>query len=453
MKQRFKHIQLVFCAHQLGKLAYENEIHIQPPLGIVSIASYLKKHIIDIEIEVIDGKRLSNEELFNKIDAEFLGFSVWYSNYENTIKCIKKIKQSKPWIKIAIGGPHVSFLADRIIKNNIEVDFVFKGEAEKTFFDFIKGLPLEKIDGLLYRDENCRIAHNIDVEINTDINEIPAPDLSLIFPSYEWLGNHNNHAMTAFPFSGIRGCSRTERCEYCSIPLTGYRVKDPECYWKEIYYLNEKWGVDYFFETGDVATYPYLKRLAEYRNDKNVSFRIYSYPGNLKIEHLPVLKKIGVVAIFMGIESSLIWNRKFNRKYNGYDFRYIQDTIKNFSQNGIKTIPSFILGLEGECLESFDSSVNMIQKLNSIEGIDEITVSKIIPLPGTKYFRMCLESERIKNQYEILTKTSLLISDTINFEVLSLLFIDEFTNLKSDDVNKYYKDIVRSLGAGVASWL
>ena len=58
MKLRFKDIQLVFCPHSLGKLAYFNEIQLQPPLGIITIASFLKKQNPEIEIEVIDPKTL-----------------------------------------------------------------------------------------------------------------------------------------------------------------------------------------------------------------------------------------------------------------------------------------------------------------------------------------------------------------------------------------------------------
>ncbi|MCD4664680.1 MAG: B12-binding domain-containing radical SAM protein, partial [Bacteroidales bacterium] len=414
MIQRFQNIQLVYCPHNMGKLSYEGNIQIQPPLGILTVATYLKNKNQEVQIEVIDGKLLTLEQIVSRIDAELVGLTVEYSNYKNTLWVIKKIKKLNPNITIILGGAYTSFMYEKILNNNPEIDYIIRGEGEESFSDFTQGLPFENIYGLCYRKNN-KLIFNPEKKETNGLDNIPYPDLSLLYPKYSWKSSPESHSMSAFPFAGVRGCNRKIRCEYCSLSLANYRTVSPEKYWNDINALYRDYGINYFFETGDILSPHYIKKLADYNDHEKVAFRIYSYPGNFKDEHIPYLKSIGVKTIFMGIESVVVWKEKLHRKYkNGYSKTSLLDEINMLNENGMKVIPSFILGLTNENKETLNENVDLILSIASLKGVDELTVSLLLTLPGSHYFNLCLNNLTITNKYYSITKQDLTFVDEID---------------------------------------
>ena len=130
----------------------------QCSLGILELASYLRKHIDPINIKVIDVaknlKKLSenyenvptmNYEDFlkreiNNIDFEpdIIGFSILFSSsYNGTVKLMEIAKNR--WVNSTIicGGNHATNWHENLLKIK-EVDYVIRGEAELTFTEFVK---------------------------------------------------------------------------------------------------------------------------------------------------------------------------------------------------------------------------------------------------------------------------------------------------------------------------
>jgi anaerobic magnesium-protoporphyrin IX monomethyl ester cyclase len=452
MKQRFEHIQLVYCPHNMGKLSYEGEIQIQPPLGVLTIATYLKREIRNVHVEVIDGKQLTLTEINEKIDAELVGFTVEYSNYKNTIKVIKSIKQIKPDLKVILGGAYTSFMYERILRNNPEIDFILRGEGEKSFTDFVKGESLAMISGLCYRQGKDIVVNPERKQLNS-LDGIPCPDLSLLYPQYTWKSSPESHSMSAFPFAGVRGCIRKVRCEYCSLSLANYRMVSPEKYWQDIKQLNQNYGINYFFETGDVLSPNFIKKLTQVRNHPEVAFRVYAYPGNFRKEHIPYLKDFGVKTIFMGIESTVVWKEYLRRKYkNGYSTSSLIEEINVLSDHGMKVIPSFILGLTGEGASTLRENRELIQTIANLNSVDELTVSLLLALPGSHYFNMCLKNKSIIQRYFINTGDDLISCDDINLKYLSKLFLDEYTKVGYCRIKNTYNMIEANVGNRIASW-
>ena len=110
-------------------------------IGLGYIANLLK--INGIEFEIIDGHffSLGVEEMVKQIEKgkfDVLGFSVLYSNFEETIEIIDSIKKNNPSIFIYLGGQHVSFCPEDILLENKNVDVIMLGEGEVTTVELIK---------------------------------------------------------------------------------------------------------------------------------------------------------------------------------------------------------------------------------------------------------------------------------------------------------------------------
>ena len=73
-------IQLVFARHDSGKL--ENLPQLLPPsVGLLTLAAYAKKHVPHVEVQVFSDNRVPEAEILDKLDAETIGFGIWFSNY------------------------------------------------------------------------------------------------------------------------------------------------------------------------------------------------------------------------------------------------------------------------------------------------------------------------------------------------------------------------------------
>jgi radical SAM superfamily enzyme YgiQ (UPF0313 family) len=259
--------------------------------------------------------------------------------------------------------------------------------------------------------------------------------------------------MSAFPFAGVRGCNRKIRCEYCSLSLSNYRTVSPEKYWSDINSLYRLYGINYFFETGDILSPNYINNLAEYHDHEKVAFRIYSYPGNFSATHMPQLKSVGVKTIFMGIESVVVWKENLHRKYKtGYSKTSLLDEINMLNDNGMKVIPSFILGLTNEDPQTLSENVDLILSIANLEAVDELTVSLLLAIPGSHYFNLCLDNTRIKEAYQSNSQTNLTIVDEIDLRLLSQLFLDEYTRVGYNGIKSSYKKIESIVGNRIASW-
>jgi len=445
-------IQLVFCSNTRGHLACEKEVQAQPPLGILTLASYIQHIFPDINLEVFDGKFFNEAELLEKLDANIIGFSTWFSNYENSISLAKKIKNKKPNTTIIFGGPHATAIPKRILINNEFIDYVICGEGEISFIKLIKGLEPQNIPGLFYRMENKIEGNNLWETINLDF--LPLINLELLQPAYKWLGNRNSPAMSAFPLSGIRGCMRgRNRCEYCSIPIIGYRCVSPKKYWEQINKINAEYGVNFFFETGDTIPRTYIRDLCSVSDHADVAFRIYSYPSILNNEDVPFLESMGVRTIYMGVESVLHWQGKTKRKYPfNYSIDSLIEEIKMYEKSGIDVIPGFILGLPGENEDSLNRNLKLIKRVYKLDNVKEITVSVILPLPGADYFDWCCKDNYVLTQYKELTGDNLQSSDNINYYFLSQLFVEKFTKIKYKKLHYLVQELKNDIGNTIANW-
>ena len=85
-----------------------------PPLGLISIATFLKSRMSNVVVEVIDGELLPPETLINKLDGSFLGISVTHANYKGAIALSKEAKHKG--MRIVLGGPHATTKHKEILK-------------------------------------------------------------------------------------------------------------------------------------------------------------------------------------------------------------------------------------------------------------------------------------------------------------------------------------------------
>ena len=212
---------------------------VSPPLGILYVASSLKKDchqifVLDYNLEKIDNQRLSDFIKEKKI--EVVGISIVTPKVCDAMKLADYIKKQFPNIIIIAGGPHATLMPENLLKECPAFDFVIQGEGEIRMRNLVKNIKnkeeAKKIDGIAFW-ENGRIVNNPARGYIEDLNALSPPARDLID-----ILKYSRHLKTNFfPAATMmtsRGCPFS--CIYCSKPVTGLKLRSvsPENVIKEI---------------------------------------------------------------------------------------------------------------------------------------------------------------------------------------------------------------------------
>jgi len=139
------------------------------PFSLLYLISYLyKKSGLRCSLIDCDGLNLNQEEFRERLDIanpDVIGFTgntrARFLVYDE----IRYARQVFPKVKIVVGGAHFTPTAEEALRILPQIDVVVRGEGEITFYELIEswhnGSPLEKIDGISYRQDG-RIVHNPD---------------------------------------------------------------------------------------------------------------------------------------------------------------------------------------------------------------------------------------------------------------------------------------------------
>ncbi|QIB70079.1 B12-binding domain-containing radical SAM protein [Aminipila butyrica] len=132
-------------------------------------------------------------------------FSCYIWNISRVLYLVENLKKAKPEMKIALGGPEVSFEPIDFLRSHKSVDYIMVGEGEEIFRDFVKTFvsrnqAFDKVKGLIYR-----LGGKIFVNPPADMQEFD----SVPFP-YGFLLPSDDRIVY---YESVRGCPF--QCSYC----------------------------------------------------------------------------------------------------------------------------------------------------------------------------------------------------------------------------------------------
>jgi len=417
-----------------------------PPVGLAILSSYLKRFSKkEVTIQIIDGNITKISEILEILDGDLIGFSDWFTNHNNSIFLAKKAKIKNPNSKIIFGGPNASNLGERILRNHPEIDYVVYGDGEEALLGIVNNSSL--IPNLWYR-LNGKVLFTfkkntlIEKTVPFDFEDLYETDIQKYNSKHKYY--NENIGLTPVPISSIRGCLKAisfGACSYCAIPrFNKMSILNPKLAWNQIGLLNEKYGINYFFETGDnFLNGNYHRRLLESKpTDLKVNFRIYADFESLNLTEIDILEELGVVEIFIGLESiSSEVVEKANRSSNK---QAIINTISYLHKKKIRVFLPFLFGLPGESKQSIIQNFEFAYiLLNDYDNIQRVLFSLAIPLIGTSWFNDLQTNQIIIDRYLEITGRNLIEDDQMDYELLVLLSLEKYTSIKFIDLYRILK--------------
>ena len=291
--------------------------------------------------------------------------------------------------KVIAGGVHPSCAPEDALSQDA-VDLICVGEGEE--------LMIELCD-CLSRGKNYRHIRNLGFKKRDgiQINEI-RPFINLdVLPTPDWSVFDRRHLFRPFMgkvyqgsfYTMSRGCPYS--CPYC---VNGtlrqkfegcgryYRFEHPKTAIKHISDLNKLYNATWFkFADNSLMSMSerYLEELADGIIPLGINFACSIRPETTSERKISLLKKMGCVAMSVGIESGDEQLRKkiLYRKMSNTQIEMAIALMKNY---GMRVSTFNMIGLPGESRDNVFETIKLHKKL----GVDQANVYIIFPYPGTE---------------------------------------------------------------------
>ncbi len=379
-----------------------------PPLGLLTVAGMLPKDRYELKLIDMNFTSLRNEHI---AWADFVLISSQIAQQKSLKSVIAKCKLSG--VPIVVGGPLATSYHDDIEG----VDHFVLGEGEEIFPEFLVDF------------ENGRAKKTYRATRLPEMSKAVSPRFDLLD-----LGAYRSMALQ---FS--RGCPFD--CEFCEI--TNLFGKTPRTKTNEqmladfeilygIGWRGPIFLVDDNFIGNRRNALRLLNAIAEWQKEKNYPFSLYTEASMTLAELEPLMDSMveaRLTSVFLGIESPnpdtlKKLNKNQNTKKNVDD--YLHNAVKTIQRKGIMVAGGFILGLDGDGPEIFDTQINFIKDT----GIAIAVVGLLTVVRGTDLY------DRLEQEGRLIRES---ICDNMD---ANINFIPELDRKK---LIKGYKHVLKEL--------
>lgn len=336
-------------------------------LTIAYLATFLTKY--NLNFDYINIFNMQKEELkYKLINEKILSIVIPTTLYvidNPLIEIIEFIKKYNKEAKIIIGGPLVVnhyIKNNKIISNNvfntIDADFfVCNSEGEFALKEIIEALKynrgFEKIDNIVYKEEDKYITNNIYQEDN-NLGE------NLI----EWNLFNENKIGEIISLRTSKSCPFS--CSFCGFPQRAgkYKFMSVEETERQLDKIKEIGGVNTINFIDDCFNIPHkrFKELLEIMIKNNYNFKWNSYLRCQFIdeETVKLMKESGCEGVFLGIESGS--NEILKNMNKTATIEKYEEGIRLLNKYDITTYASFIIGFPGETKDTILETIRFIER-------------------------------------------------------------------------------------------
>lgn len=361
----------------------------EPPLGLAYLAASLLKYKNDLEIEIIDGFILEQNQYLKKVSeikADIVGVTSTTPHLKEALKIPSLVNERNS--KFIIGGPGVANESGfKFYESGYSV--VCYGEGERTIIELINAfenkLALQNVDGISFCRDNKEIKTQ-PRELIENLDDIPFPARDLL-DMEKYLSTWKEKMGVAITqMISSRGCQFS--CKFCDRSVYGRKIRfvSPTRMIEEMREIYDKYKAEMIFFDEDLFTFN-KKRVLNFcdKMEKELPGKIWganARVGTVDFEMLSRIKQAGCTDLLIGVESGSQKILDFLGK--GITVEQIKKTFKWLNDLGINGGIYLIVGVPGERQEDIDKTKRLIAEIKPYM----INLFFLTPLPGTEIFEL-----------------------------------------------------------------
>lgn len=368
----------LYSVYDDGKTYKQRDI--LTPYHLLSLASYMEKHGIEVKIFDAEVDLMTQEKLALAIlewNPDFVGITTTTPDINLDFQVCRLIKEAKSSIITVFGGPHSSAIPDDVASNS-NVDYVVVGDGESALLDIIYGRYSNGDDCIIYSKPQ-------------DVSSLPMPAHHLIdYNKYKFSDPHHGRVRTASIMSA-RGCPF--ECNFC-FHNRNVRYRNVDDFISEIEYLYAVKGVRYFYIYDDTFFIKKIRisQIAKRIKDLQISdayFQCLTRGNTIYPDLLDELRAVNLVRVSMGIESGS--DQTLIDAHKGVSKADYINACKVLYSTDIETRGSFIIGHPYDNRESVLETIQFSKDLQLYHANFNI----MTPYPGTEIYDKAKRGEGI----------------------------------------------------------
>jgi anaerobic magnesium-protoporphyrin IX monomethyl ester cyclase len=327
-------------------------------------------------------------------EPQVVGISLWTTYAASSFRVAEISKTLYPACPVIVGGPHATVKPDEVLQIAPAVDYVVRGEGEKTVVELVTALAdsarkdnlqLATIKGLSFRDGTA-IRHNPDRDRIRNLDELPLPDRALLMKEATYSAEDMGLIMTS------RGCPFS--CAFCVTENRHVRYRSIEHVLAEVRHVRTRYGTRQFSFKDDSFTVN-SRRVIEFcdalaRAGLSIGWECNTRVDLVQEEVLVRMKKAGCNSIKVGIESGS--EAELERMNKGITLDQARHAAALFRKTGLHWTGYFLMGTPAECLEDIYKTLAFLYELKP----DFASVGVYEPFPGTAMFEEGLRRGLVK---------------------------------------------------------
>jgi radical SAM superfamily enzyme YgiQ (UPF0313 family) len=314
--------------------------------------------------------------------AEIYGFSSICSSYPLTIRIAESLKREKPGCTILFGGPQASVVDLPTLAAFPFVDFILRGESERTLPLFLEELSgrrrFSTVPGLSYRSSFGPV-RNTDAPVIDDLDSLP-------IPAYHLTGD-----LVGAPYAPLelgRGCPFS--CTFCSTNdffRRKFRLKSPQRMLAEMRAVHATYGIRVFELTHDMFTVDRRRVVAFCRHLLESGEKFWwacsARTDCVDEELLELMAAAGCTGMFFGVETG---SKRMQRIIDkDLDPDYAKIMIETAERLRIGTTVSLIMGYPEENLDDLrDTTAMYMHSMRHPQSSPQLNL--LAPLAGTPIY-------------------------------------------------------------------
>ena len=365
-----------------------------PPLGLASIATYLRQEGVPSRTHIIDANFCNPVRRVLALKPDLVGISAFSVQMPEAVRAANEIR-TRLQVPLILGGVHVSTLPESLPP---EFDVGIISEGEQTTVELVESFQahghlgpdaVRDIRGIVFR-EGDELICSPPRGLVDPLDQIPVPNRSFFNPGYF-------HGVALLPMGGRkvqttailtgRGCPY--RCTFCSTAaFWGNKVRwhSVERVVEEVLYLVERYGIEHLMIWDDLFA---IKRqrvvdMADALRQAGllgrVKFSCQMRANLLDREMADILWELGVVSICFGFESGSEKTLRYLKQ--SVTVEQNRKAIELAKARGFYITGGLILGSPGETIEDMEETLGFLDHMQKA-GVDNAWCFTATPFPGT----------------------------------------------------------------------